>query len=156
MIKDIFEKNRIQYQEKEIPQKLFDMAKNIGIRNYLSYMGKDIFLYQTSSGVARTSLYSVDNIMEEVFDDYNLPCADNGYLIIGNGPNGDLLCVNCMTGFVGYAFHDDLWEENFDDFMDIYIELPLTIEQFILLALGNEDTYPCDGYMAEEYVNERK
>ena len=153
MIEDLFNEYKIEYDNIDVPQSLLEVIKVDGIIEYLSCLGKDVKLHISANGVAHTLLYSIDNIQQENFDEYNMPCLDNGYLIVGNGSNGDLLCINTSTGLVGYAFHDDLWENNYDEFEDIYIELPLTIEQFVKQALENENDYPYDGFLAEKYMD---
>ena len=152
MIKEIFDENKIKYQTSEIPNILRDLIQTEGIIEYLSCMGEDIAFYKSPNGVASTNLYSISTILNESSDEYNKPCLENGYLIIGAGPNGDLLCANCSTGLVGYAFGGELWEKCFDSFSEIYIELPLSIEQFIVLMLHNKEDYPFDGYEAEKYL----
>ena len=116
-------------------------------------MGVDLKFYVSPYGVAKTSLFGINKIIEEAFCEENHPCINFGYLIIGSGPNGDMLCVNCKSGLVGYVFHDDLWEENYDFFEDIYIELPISIEQFIKLVIYSKNDYPFDGFEAEKYLN---
>ncbi len=64
--------------------------------------------------------------------------------------NGDLLTVSLLNNKVGYVFHDELMEENFDVFQEIYVEMPFKIEKFIEMAIENKN-YPIDGTMAEKY-----
>ena len=98
MIKDLFEENKISYQNTDVPQQLTDLKLDGRILEYLSCMGRDLKFYVSEYGVASTRLFSVETILEEVFDEYNKPCIENGYLIIGEGPNGDLLCVDIKKG----------------------------------------------------------
>ena len=154
MIEELFAISGIDYQNTDIPQELMVYIKNNDIMKYLSCMGKRIDFYKSSYGTALTLLYSIKDILEEDFCDLNKPCIENGYLIIGSGPNGDLLCVNCVSGFIGYAFHDDLWDKTFDSFEDIYVELPLLIEQFIDMVINKKNDYPFDGNTAEKYLND--
>lgn len=156
MIKDLFTLNNIEYKKSDIPQELLPYIKNADIFNYLSCMGKSIAFYKSSYGTALTFLYSIKDILEEDFCDYNNPCLENGYLIIGSGPNGDLLCVNCSSGMVGYAFHDKLWEKTYDSFEEIYVELPLSIERFIEMVIYKKNEYPFDGFEAEKYLNNNR
>ena len=62
-----------------------------------------------------------------------------------------MITINLKNNCVGYVFHDDLWEGNFDTLEDVYVELPFDINSFLEQALLNED-YPIDGTMAEKYV----
>ena len=153
MIKDLFEENKISYQKIVVPQQLSDLKLDDRILEYLSCMGKDLKFYVSEYGVASTTLFSVETILEEAFDEYNKPCIENGYLIIGNGPNGDLLCVDIKKGTVGYAYHDELWEGSFGDFSSIYIGMPILLEKFIEMMLNDKNNYPFDGYEAEKYID---
>ena len=152
MIKDLFEENKISYQNTNVPQQLVDLKLDDRILEYLSCMGRDLKFYVSEYGVASTTLFSVETILEEAFDEYNKPCIENGYLIIGNGPNGDLLCVDTKKETVGYAYHDELWEGSFEEFSSIYIGMPLLLEKFIEMMLNDENNYPFDGYEAEKYL----
>lgn len=153
MIKDLFEENKISYQKIVVPQQLSDLKLDDRILEYLSCMGRDLKFYVSEYGVASTTLFSVETILEEAFDKYNKPCIENGYLIIGNGPNGDLLCVDIKKGTVGYAYHDELWEGSFGDFSSIYIGMPILLEKFIEMMLNDKNNYPFDGYEAEKYLD---
>ena len=152
MIKDLFEENKIHYQMVNVPNQLTDLQLEKTIVEYLSCMGKDLYLYVSDYGVASTSLFGVETILEENYDEYNKPCIENGYLIIGKGPNGDLLCVSIKKGNGGYAYHDDLWERSFEEFSDIYIELPILLDKFIEMMLKDKNNYPFDGFEAEKYL----
>ena len=153
MIKDLFEENKISYQNTNVPQQLSDLKLDDRVLEYLSCMGRDLKFYVSEYGVASTTLFSVKTILEEAFDEYNKPCIENGYLIIGNGPNGDLLCADIKKGNVGYAYHDELWEGSFEDFSSIYIGMPILLEKFIEMMLNDENNYPFDGYEAEKYLD---
>lgn len=59
--------------------------------------------------------------------------------------------ADCSNNKVGYVFHDELWEKTFEIFEDIYVEMPFEIEEFIEMAIENEN-YPIDGTMAERLV----
>ena len=72
-------------------------------------------------------------------------------MVIGYGLNGDLLTLSLSNNKVGYVFHDELWEKTFEIFEDIYVEMPFEIEEFIEMAIENEN-YPIDGTMAERLV----
>lgn len=155
MINTVFDENKIDYRVTEVPDSLRVLIHAEEINEYLSCMGADLSFYKSSNGVALTTLYGISTILSENADEYNKPCLENGFIIIGAGPNGDLLCVNCSTGRVGYAFGAELWEQNFSTFSDIYIELPLSIEQFIVLMLKDKENYPFDGSEAEDYLKEK-
>ncbi len=151
-IKEMFEKYKIQYLEKEISQRILELFPNTDIVDFLACMGRNIEFYKSPSGVARTTLYSTDNILEEMLCEPNKPCIDHGYLIIGSGCNGDYLCVNIETGLLGYVFSDCMWEELYDDFSDIYVELQMKIAEFIAFVMEDREHYPSDGAMAEQYI----
>ena len=153
MVKDFFEKYSVSFQNVIVPQQLLELGISDAVIEYLSCMGRDLSFYVSPNGVAATRLYSVKTIMEEAFEEYNKPCIENGYLIIGDGANGDLLCVDIQKSTVGYAYHDDLWERNFKDFDHIYIHMPITIDAFIEMMLKDESNYPFDGYEAEKYID---
>ena len=152
MITDLFEENKVLYQKANVPNQLVELQLEESILEYLSCMGRDLYFYVSEYGVALTSLFSVETILEEAFDEYNKPCIENGYLVIGKGPNGDLLCVDIKQSTVGYAYHDDLWEGLFEDFSDIYIEMPILLDDFIEMMLTDKNHYPFDGYEAEKYL----
>lgn len=152
MVKNLFEDYKISYQNTDVPQQLIDLQLDDSILEYLSCMGKNLNFYVSEYGVASMSLFSVDTILEEAFDEYNKPCIENGYLIIGKGPNGDLLCVDIKKGTVGYAYHDELWEGSYETFSSIYIGMPIPLEKFIAMMLKDEFDYPFDGYEAEKYL----
>ena len=56
MIKDLFEENKIHYQMVNVPNQLTDLQLEKNIVEYLSCMGKDLYLYVSDYGVALTSL----------------------------------------------------------------------------------------------------
>ena len=64
--------------------------------------------------------------------------------------------MNCSSGMVGYAFHDELWEKTYDSFEEIYVELPLSIERFIEMVIYKKNEYPFDGFEAEKYLNNNR
>lgn len=119
------------------------------IIQYFECMGNTIKLNETGYGSAYTTLFSIDDVEAE----QNFVCTENRLLIIGCGLNGDLITINLLNSRVGYVFHDDLWEENYDVFEEIYVELPFGIEQFLNMAIENKD-YPIDGNMAENMENQ--
>ena len=92
-------------------------------------------------------MFSVNDIKNEQYS----VCNENNLLIIGFGLNGDLLTINLKNNQVGYVFHDDLLEENYDEIADIYVELHYGIDKLLELALSSKN-YPIDGTMAEKYA----
>ena len=156
MVEDLFNKYNIKTSKTSIPQFIVEQINDDETIDFLSCMGTRIELHLSDYGVPITRLYCVDEIVIENNEEYNKTCLDNGYMIIGDGPNGDLLCINISTGLVGYAFHDDLWEENYDEFSDIYIELPFRIKEFLTHALENDDKYIYDGFLAEKFIENSK
>lgn len=144
-ILELLDKNNISYKTVACPNDNFFSVLPISIIQYLNCMGKTINLNKTVYGSAYTTLFSVDEIKEE----QHTICTANNLLVIGCGLNGDLLTISLSNGKVGYVFHDELWEETFDIFDDIYVEMPFEIEEFIEMAIENKN-YPIDGTMAEE------
>ena len=117
------------------------------ILRYLKCMGTTVRLHETVHGSAYTTLFSIYDIKHE----QDIICSENGLLIIGNGLNGDLLTINLSNRRVGYVFHDELWEDNFEVFEDIYIELPFEIDTFLNMAIEGTN-YPYDGYTADNFM----
>lgn len=141
---DIFRKNRVDFQQVDISHIEFFKSFPERVLDYLQCMGKTIRLHETEHGSAWTVLYNVKDIM----DNQERICSENSLFVIGCGLNGDLLTINLKNNHAGYIFHDDLWEENYNDISDIYCELPFEFEAFIKMALESE-SYPIDGTMAE-------
>ncbi len=146
-IQRLLEKNRIPYKQVDCSEDVFFSALPANIIQYFECMGNTISLNKTDYGSAYTTLFSIDGVKVE----QNLVCTENRLLVIGYGLNGDLLTMNLSNYKIGYVFHDDLWEENFDTFEEIYVELPFGIEEFLNMAIENKN-YPIDGNMAEEFI----
>lgn len=83
MVKEIFEKNNIRYKIAEVPDELLKLIKSDDIIEYLSCMGVNLPFYVSSYGTAKTYLFSIKSIIDEVFCEENHPCIDHGYLVIG-------------------------------------------------------------------------
>ena len=145
-ISSVFKVNKISFQEVDNAGSAIDFAVPLQVERYLECMGKTIALNRTEHGSAYTTLFSVYDISAEQYE----MCLERGLLIIGFGLNGDLLTVNLKNSRVGYVFHDDISEENYETIDDIYIELPMDLKQFIKMAVSGGD-YPFDGHMAKEY-----
>lgn len=150
-IKKLFEENNVKISV--LPMKKCFEADDLPqpLKEYLTLINLPVKINVTPHGSALTYLMTQKEIEEIYKDELSIPCIEHGYLIIGSGLNEDLLCVNIENGKVGYAFHDDLWENSYDDFNDIYIELPLYLDEFLDMAFNKKD-YPFDGYEAEEFV----
>lgn len=144
-ILELLDKNNISYKSVDCSNDDFFSTLPAGVIQYLNCMGKTINLNDTSHGSTYTTLFSVDEIKEE----QSTICTANNLLVIGCGLNGDLLTISLSNSKVGYVFHDELGEETFDIFEDIYVEMPYEIEEFIEMAIENKN-YPIDGTMAEE------
>lgn len=127
---------------------LEDLLQQVYSQNAIEF-SKTIKLHETPYGSAYTTLYAIDNLKEEQYD----ICLINGLFVIGSGLNGDLLTINLKNLKVGYIFHDDLAEENYDSIEDIYIELPFSIDEFLKIAITTVD-YPFDGTRAEIYIEQ--
>lgn len=145
-IATLFEINNIKFRKVDAVGKLGMDSLPESIVSYLECMGTAIKLHETSYGSAYTTLFSMDEMKQE----QDAICSQRGLLIIGCGLNGDLITINVENMHVGYVFHDDLWEENYEVIDDIYIELPFEIDTFLDMALKGID-YPIDGTMAEKY-----
>jgi hypothetical protein len=144
-ILELLDKNSIPYKTVVCFNDSFFSALPISVMQYLKCMGITIALNKTLFGSAYTTLFSVDEIKEE----QHSVCTANNLLVIGCGLNGDLLTVNLSNSKVGYVFHDELWDETYEMFEDIYVEMPFEIEEFIRKAIENKN-YPIDATMAEE------
>lgn len=146
-IVELFDINNISYKSVACSNDVFFSALPTSVVQYLNCMGRTISLNKTTYGNAYTTLFSVNEIKNE----QNAICTENNLLVIGYGLNGDLLTLNLFNSKVGYVFHDELLEETFDAFEDIYVEMPFKIEEFIEMAIEYKD-YPIDGTMAEKLV----
>ncbi len=144
-ILELLDKNNILYKVVDCSDDDFYSKFPSDIISYLNCMGREIKINVTAYGSACTTLYSIDEIKLE----QNEICTANNLLVVGCGLNGDLLTINVSNSKVGYVFHDELWEEIYDEFEDIYVEMQLSIEEFIRMALEDRN-YPIDGFMAEE------
>ena len=145
-ISEILEKHNVSY-------KVVDCSKDSFFARiqYFNCMGKTISLKKSMYGSANTTLLAID----EVKNEQNEICTANNLVVIGYGLNGDLLTLSLSNNKVGYVFHDELWEMTFEVFEDIYVEMPFEIEEFVKMAIENEN-YPIDGTMAERFVKTMK
>lgn len=146
-ISEILEKHNISYKVADCSKDFFFERFPANIIQYFNCMGKTISLNKTMYGSAYTTLFATD----EVKNEQNEICTENNLVVIGYGLNGDLLTLSLSNNKVGYVFHDELWEKTFEIFEDIYVEMPFEIEEFIEMAIENEN-YPIDGTMAERLV----
>lgn len=146
-ISELLEKNNISYKMVDCSRDVFFAALPTNMIQYFNCMGRTISLNKTTYGSAYTTLFSVN----EIKDEQSTICTKNNLLVIGYGLNGDLLTFSLSNSKVGYVFHDELWEETFDEFEDIYVEMPFGIEEFLEMAIENRN-YPIDGTMAEELI----
>jgi hypothetical protein len=76
---------------------------------------------------------------------------ENGFLIIGECPNGDPLAVELATQKMVYISHDVMYElDDEDDWDDKSVaRTKLTIDRFWSRA-ENEKDFPCDFYAATD------
>ena len=146
-ILELFEQKNISYKMVDCSSDVFFSTLPTNMIQYFNCMGKTISLNKTSYGSTYTTLFSVDEMKNEQYE----ICTENNLLVIGYGLNGDLLTLNLCNSKVGYVFHDELLEESFELFYDIYVEMPFRIEEFIEMAIENKN-YPIDGTMAEKMV----
>ena len=149
-LEKLFTQHNIPFQKADVMSLNKLNALPESVLCYLEYMGKEIRLNITPHESAKTTLYAAADIEMQ----QNEHCTEYGLLVIGNWLNGDLLTIHQRNGRVGYLFHDDLWEENYDVLEEIYVELPYDIEQFVEKALSGLE-YPADGLMAEKFMEER-
>lgn len=145
-IAELFDRNNIIYKPVDCSKDDFFSGLPADVIQYLSCMGSPVYLNKTVYGSAYTTLFSIDEMKNEQYE----ICTENNLLVIGYGLNGDLITVSLLNNKVGYVFHDELTEENIDVFQEIYVEMPLKIEEFIEMAIENKN-YPIDGTMAEKY-----
>lgn len=146
-ISELFKKNNISYKMVDCSRDVFFAVLPNNMIQYFNCMGRTISLNKTTYESAYTTLFSVN----EIKDEQSTICTKNNLLVIGYGLNGDLLTFSLSNSKVGYVFHDELWEETFDEFEDIYVEMPFGIEEFLEMAIENRN-YPIDGTMAEELI----
>lgn len=146
-IEELFKQNSISCKMVDCSADVFFAGLPINMIQYFNCMGRTISLNKTTYGSSYTTLFSVNEIKDEQYE----ICTKNNLLVIGCGLNGDLLTFSLLNSKVGYVFHDELWEETFDVFEDVYVELPFGIEEFLEMAIENRN-YPIDGTMAEELV----
>ncbi len=83
-------------------------------------------------------------------DEQNITCINEELLIIGCGLNGDPVVVDLQTLTVGFVFHDELWEDLSVKARSTHIDTGLSVGQFYFYAATQIDTFPVDGYAAEE------
>ncbi|MBS1576498.1 MAG: hypothetical protein JST09_14435 [Bacteroidetes bacterium] len=91
-----------------------------------------------------------NDIEKENLDEQNVNCINEGLLIIGCGLNGDPVVVDLQTLTVGFVFHDEIWEDSSVKARSAHIDTGLSIGQFYFNAATQIDTFPVDGYEAEE------
>ncbi len=150
-ILEILEKHNVSYKVVDCSKDSFFARFPANIIQYFNCMGKTISLKKSMYGSANTTLLAID----EVKNEQNEICTANNLVVIGYGLNGDLLTLSLSNNKVGYVFHDELWEMTFEVFKDIYVEMPFEIEEFVKMAIENEN-YPIDGTMAERLVKTMK
>ena len=151
-IKELFLNNNIQIHKAILSPKLETEHFPDDINEYLCIMSNSVKLHVSPYGTAKTYLMSQKEIVEEYRSEELLPIINNDYLMIGFGANGDLICLNLVSGDVTYVFHDILWEEPEEPFDEMSISLNMKLEQFLKLAFSGED-YPFDAHLAEKHVN---
>jgi len=96
----------------------------------------------------------VNEIASNNLEDENQACINNGLIIIGSGLNGDPIVLDLTTLTVGYVFHDELWEQESDDYNPkehSFIDLKCSIGAFYL-NIVTIDNYPVDAHQAEEFI----
>jgi hypothetical protein len=73
----------------------------------------------------------------------------NGFLVIGNGLNGDPIAIELSNGEVAFLAHDLLWglDSECTAFEDCVARSTLDIDTFWARALV-EDDFPVDFYVA--------
>lgn len=150
-ISEILEKHNVSYKVVDCSKDSFFARFPANIIQYFNCMGETISLKKSMYGSANTTLLAID----EVKNEQNEICTANNLVVIGYGLNGDLLTLSLSNNKVGYVFHDELWEMTFEVFEDIYVEMPFEIEEFVKMAIENEN-YPIDGTIAERFVKTMK
>jgi hypothetical protein len=95
-----------------------------------------------------------NDIEKENLDEQNINCINEGLLIIGCGLNGDPVVVDVKSLTVGFVFHDEIWEDTSVKARSAYVDTRLSIGQFYFNAATQTDTFPVDGYEAEEVYGE--
>ena len=104
---------------------------------------------RTALSVGQLTFAKVNDIPGENEEEQNRACIENGFLIIGHGLNGDPIAVEWARHKVSFISHDDLWEEDYDDFEECVVRTPLELVDFWKRA-GAEPDFPVDCFDAEE------
>ena len=89
------------------------------------------------------------NIHQIVNNEYQMNNLQNGLLVIGDGPNGDELCVNTTTLQVLFWNHeivDDYDTRLLSDCTKLYDNV-----LSLLIHVRNKNYIPWDSYAAEDY-----
>lgn len=91
-----------------------------------------------------------NDIEKENLEEQNINCINEGLLIIGSGLNGDPVVFDTQTWTIGFVFHDELWEDTSIKARSVHIDTGLSVGQFYFNAATQIDSFPVDGYDAEE------
>jgi hypothetical protein len=95
--------------------------------------------------------YSKTNNIEKYnLEKENINCINEGLLIIGSGLNGDPVAFDTQTWTLGFIFHEKLWEDSSIKARSVHIDTGLSVGQFYFNAATQIDSFPVDGYDAEE------
>lgn len=148
---DLFSRNGIAVRKETLHPMLASEGFPDSINEYLRMMSSPVRLNVSPSGVAATHLLSQTEIAEEYRSEEHLPIIRHGFLMIGDGPNGDILCLDIQTGEAAYVAHDDLWEHPDDSFDDMLVPLKMGLTDFLSMAFSGED-YPIDARSAEAFA----
>jgi len=104
--------------------------------------------------VGHIYFYKTNDIEKDNLDEQNINCITEGLLIIGCGLNGDPVVVDLQTLTTGFVFHDELWENTSIKARSAHIDTGLSVGQFYYNSATQMDTFPVDGYSAEEFYGQ--
>jgi hypothetical protein len=108
--------------------------------------------YDRTLRFRHNSFYRINDIPEENSDFPNEKCIKAYLLIIGYGLNGDYIVLNLKTSTVGYIFHDELYENEDIDIVDIYLDMKINLGYIFYQSINSED-FPVDGLQAERFMD---
>ena len=102
--------------------------------------------------VNRIYIHQFNALKTENLDEQSSQCLENVFLIIGIGLNGDPIIMSLENLCVGYASHDELWEEEEYQIEEIIEMTKLDICEFFLNAF--DDNFPTAAFELYDQLNE--
>ena len=152
---ELFEKaiSQILLEVRPIRQKVTNATTSFLYKYSISKEIQDLLIqnsFDRPFKVGHIYYDKTNDIEKENLDKQNINCINEGLLIIGSGLNGDPVVVDLHTFKVGFVFHEEIWEDSSVKARSAFIDTGLSIGQFYFNAATQMDTFPVDGYEAEE------